>query len=180
MMDANQVFEKQDLTIADLIAREGRAIVFAVNKWDLKEDKQRAISQWREELDRLLPQVAGAELVAVSAKTGFGLDRLVPAVIAADKAWNARVPTATLNRFLEEALRRHATPAVSGRRVKVRYMTQIKSRPPTFALFGNQLDALPDAYQRYLQNGMRDAFDLKGTPLRLLMRGSKNPYDPNR
>jgi GTP-binding protein len=180
MMDANQVFEKQDLAIADLIAREGRAIVFAVNKWDLKEEKQRAISQWREELDRLLPQVAGAELVAVSAKTGFGLDRLIPAVIAADKAWNIRVPTAQLNRFLEEALRRHAPPAVSGRRVKLRYMTQIKSRPPTFALFGNQLDALPEAYQRYLQNGLREAFGLKGTPLRLVMRGSRNPYDPKK
>ncbi|HWC62503.1 MAG TPA: ribosome biogenesis GTPase Der [Rhizomicrobium sp.] len=180
MMDANQVFEKQDLAIADLIAREGRAIVFAVNKWDLKEDKQRAISQWREDLDQLLPQVAGAELVAVSAKTGFGLDRLIPAVIAADTAWNTRIPTATLNRFLEEALRRHSTPAVSGRRVKVRYMTQIKSRPPTFALFGNQLDALPDAYQRYLQNGLREAFGLQGTPLRLVMRSGRNPYDPKK
>jgi GTP-binding protein len=177
MMDAGQVFEKQDLVIADLIAREGRAIVFAVNKWDLKEEKQGAISEWRKELDRLLPQVAGAELVAVSAKTGFGMERLIAAVSAADKAWNARVPTATLNRFLEEALRRHAPPAVHGRRVKLRYMTQIKSRPPTFALFGNQLDALPEAYQRYLQNGLREAFTLKGTPLRLVMRGSKNPFD---
>jgi GTP-binding protein len=177
MMDANQVFEKQDLAIADLIAREGRAIVFAVNKWDLKEEKQGAISEWRKELDLLLPQVAGTELIAVSAKTGFGLDRLLAAVSAADKAWNIRVPTATLNRFLEEALRRHAPPAVHGRRVKLRYMTQIKSRPPTFALFGNQLDALPQAYQRYLQNGLREAFDLQGTPLRLVMRGSKNPFD---
>jgi GTP-binding protein len=178
MMDATQPFEKQDLAIADLIAREGRAIVFAVNKWDLKEGKQGAISEWREELDRLLPQVAGAELVAISARTGQGLDRLIQAVIAADQAWNTRAPTAALNRFLEEALRRHAPPAISGRRVKVRYMTQIKTRPPTFALFGNQLDALPEAYQRYLQNGLRNAFALKGTPLRLVMRGSRNPYDP--
>jgi GTP-binding protein len=177
MIDANQPFEKQDLAIADLIAREGRAIVFAVNKWDLKEEKNGAISELREKLDRLLPQVAGAALVAVSAKTGQGLDRLVPAVIAADKAWNSRAPTAALNRFLESALLRHATPAVSGRRVKIRYMTQIKSRPPTFTLFGNQLDALPESYARYLTNGLREAFDLKGTPLRLLTRNTKNPYD---
>ena len=180
MMDAVQPFEKQDLAIADLIAREGRAIVFAVNKWDLLENKQGTISTLREKLDRLLPQIAGAELVAVSARTGEGLDRLVPAVIAADKAWNSRVPTAALNRFLEAALMRHATPAVSGRRVRIRYMTQVKSRPPTFALFGNQLDSLPEAYARYLQNGLRENFGLKGTPLRLVMRNTKNPYDPKR
>ena len=180
MMDAGQPFEKQDLAIADLIAREGRAIVFAVNKWDIVDNKQGAISQLREKLDYLLPQLAGAELVAVSAKTGQGLDRLVPAVIAADKAWNTRIPTAALNRFLEEALHRHAPPAISGRRVKIRYMTEAKTRPPTFALFGNQLDALPEAYSRYLQNGLREAFDLKGTPLRLVMRKSKNPFDPKK
>jgi GTPase len=180
MMDAGQPFEKQDLAIADLIAREGRAIVFAVNKWDIVDNKQGAISGLREKLDYLLPQLAGAELVAVSAKTGQGLDRLVPAVIAADKAWNTRIPTAALNRFLEEALRRHAPPAISGRRVKIRYMTEAKTRPPTFALFGNQLDALPEAYSRYLQNGLREAFHLKGTPLRLVMRKSKNPYDPKK
>jgi GTP-binding protein len=179
MIDANQPFEKQDLAIADLIAREGRAIVFAVNKWDIREDRQGAITELREKLDRLLPQVIGAALVAVSAKTGQGVDRLVPAIIAADKAWNTRISTATLNRFLETALSRHAAPAVSGRRMKIRYMTQIKSRPPTFALFGNQLDGLPESYQRYLVNGLRDAFDLKGTPIRLVMRGgSRNPYDP--
>ena len=178
MMDALQPFEKQDLMIADLIAREGRAIVFAVNKWDIQENKQGAISDLRDRLDRLLPQVAGAELIAVSAKTGQGLDRLVPAVIAADKAWNSRVSTSTLNRFLESALSRHATPAVHGRRVRIRYMTQIKSRPPTFALFGNQLDALPEDYGRYLTNGLREAFELKGTPLRLVMRNTRNPYDP--
>jgi GTP-binding protein len=180
MIDAAQPFEKQDLSIADLIAREGRAIVFAVNKWDLKENRAGAISELREKLDRLLPQVAGAALVAVSAKTGEGVDRLMPAVIAADKAWNTRIPTAALNRFLEGALMRHATPAVSGRRVKIRYMTQIKSRPPTFALFGNQLDALPEAYGRYLTNGLRETFDLKGTPLRLVTRNTKNPYDPKK
>jgi len=176
MIDATAPFEKQDLTIADLIAREGRAIVFAVNKWDLLENKAGGISRMREKLDRLLPQVAGAPLIATSARTGEGLDRLEAAVTEADRAWNSRVSTATLNRFLEEALQRHATPAISGRRVRIRYMTQRKARPPCFTLFGNQLDALPEAYLRYLQNGLREAFNLKGTPLRFSVRNSKNPY----
>jgi GTP-binding protein len=178
MIDATQPFEKQDLAIADLIAREGRAIVFALNKWDLVENKAGAISRFAEMRDRLLPQVAGAPLVAVSAKTNEGIDRLKPAIIAADAAWNRRISTSALNRFLEQALQRHATPAVSGRRIRIRYMTQPKARPPSFALFGNQLDSLPEDYLRYLQNGLREAFDLKGTPLRFVMRGGRNPYDP--
>ena len=176
MIDANAPFEKQDLTIADLIAREGRAIVFAVNKWDLLENKAGGISRMREKLDRLLPQVAGAPLVATSARTGEGLDRLEVAITEADKAWNTRISTSTLNRFLTGALQRHATPAISGRRVRIRYMTQRKARPPSFTLFGNQLDALPEAYLRYLTNGLRENFDLKGTPLRFSVRNSKNPY----
>jgi GTP-binding protein len=180
MIDALAPFEKQDLAIADLVAREGRAIVFAINKWDLLANKAGAISRFSEMRDRLLPQVAGAPLVAVSAKTGEGLERLLEAITRADAAWNRRISTATLNRFLEEALQRHATPAISGRRVRIRYMTQAKARPPSFALFGNQLDALPDAYLRYLQNGLRETFDLMGTPLRFSMRGSRNPYDPKR
>jgi len=176
MIDANAPFEKQDLTIADLIAREGRAVVFAINKWDLLENKTGAISRMREKLDRLLPQVAGAPLIATSARTGEGIERLEAAITEADKAWNTRVSTATLNRFLTEALQRHATPAISGRRVRIRYMTQRKARPPSFTLFGNQLDALPEAYLRYLQNGLREAFELKGTPLRFSVRNSKNPY----
>ena len=179
-IDATAPFEKQDLTIADLIAREGRAIVFAINKWDLLENKAGAISRMREMLTRLLPQVAGAPLVATSARTGEGLDRLVPAIMEADRAWNTRVGTATLNRFLEAALTRHAPPAISGRRVRIRYMTQRKARPPSFTLFGNQLDGLPEDYLRYLQNGLRENFDLKGTPLRFNLRNSKNPYDPKR
>jgi GTP-binding protein len=177
-IDATAPFEKQDLTIADLIAREGRAIVFAVNKWDLLDNKAGAISRLREKRDRLLPQTAGAPLIAVSARTGEGLDWLVPAILEADKAWNTRVPTAALNRFLDEALQRHAPPAISGRRVRIRYITQAKARPPSFALFGNQLDALPDAYLRYLQNGLRETFGLRGTPLRLTMNNTRNPYDP--
>ena len=180
MIDATAPFEKQDLTIADLIAREGRAIVFAINKWDLLENKAGAISRMREKLDRLLPQVAGAPLIATSARTGEGLDRLEAAIAEADTAWNTRISTATLNRFLGEALQRHATPAISGRRVRIRYMTQRKARPPSFTLFGNQLDALPEAYLRYLSNGLREAFNLKGTPLRFSVRNSKNPYAPRK
>ena len=176
MIDATAPFEKQDLIIADLIAREGRAIVFAVNKWDLVADKPGAIKRLREMLDQSLPQVAGAPLVAVSALTGEGLERLKKAVIEADTAWNSRVPTAQLNRFLADALERHPPPAVHGRRVRIRYMTQAKARPPSFALFGNQLDALPEAYTRYLANGLRQAFGLKGVPIRFLLRTSKNPY----
>ncbi|HUB85165.1 MAG TPA: ribosome biogenesis GTPase Der [Rhizomicrobium sp.] len=176
MIDATAPFEKQDLTIADLIAREGRAIVFAVNKWDQVEQKAGAISRLREMADRLLPQIAGGPLIATSAITGEGLERLLPAVLTADRAWNRRAKTAELNRFLESAVSRHPPPAVSGRRVRIRYMTQAKSRPPTFALFGNQLDALPESYLRYLQNELRDAFDLKGVPIRFSLRSSKNPY----
>ncbi|MDE3116893.1 MAG: ribosome biogenesis GTPase Der [Pseudomonadota bacterium] len=176
MIDATAPFEKQDLTIADLIAREGRAIVFALNKWDLVADKPGALKRLRAVLDQSLPQVAGAPLVAVSALTGEGLERLKKAVIEADAAWNSRVPTAQLNRFLADALERHPPPAVHGRRVRIRYMTQAKARPPSFALFGNQLDALPEAYTRYLANGLREAFGLKGVPIRFLLRTSKNPY----
>ena len=176
MLDPSMTFEKQDLTIADLIAREGRAIVFAINKWDLVQNKTGLISDMSRQLDKLLPQVAGAPLIAVSAKTGEGIDRLLPAIEQADLAWNTRVPTAKLNRFLEVALQRHPPPAIHGRRVRIRYMTQVKARPPSFALFGNQLDALPESYQRYLQNELRESFGLKGVPLRLAMRTSKNPF----
>ncbi|HSZ10689.1 MAG TPA: ribosome biogenesis GTPase Der [Rhizomicrobium sp.] len=176
VIDATMPFEQQDLKISDLIAREGRAIVFVVNKWDLIENPSGAISMLREKLDRLLPQVAGAALVAISARTGEGMERLMPAVFEADKAWNTRVATHAINRFLSEALARHPPPAIHGRRVRIRYMTQTKSRPPTFALFGNQLDALPEHYLRYIQNELRRAFAFHGTPIRLLLRNSKNPY----
>ncbi len=176
LLDATQAFEKQDLTIADLIGREGRAVVFVANKWDLIENRAGMVGDLRERLDHSLPQLFGAPLVGVSALTGEGLDRIVPAVIVAHDAWTKRVGTSALNRFLEKALERHAPPAVSGRRVRIRYMTQVKARPPTFALFGNQLKSLPEDYVRYLTNGLREAFELKGTPLRFLMRGGKNPY----
>jgi GTP-binding protein len=176
VIDQAAPFEKQDLTIADMIAREGRAVVFAANKWDLVKQRAGAVGRLRERLDNSLPQLAGAPVIGVSAVTGEGLDRLLPSVLAADRAWNTRVPTATLNRFLEEALARHVPPAIHGRRVRIRYMTQPKSRPPTFALFGNQLKALPEAYLRYLANSLRETFHLEGAPIRFLLRTAKNPY----
>ncbi len=176
VIDATAAFEKQDLTIADLIAREGRAVVFAMNKWDLVENKAGAIKRFREQLDRLLPQIAGAPLIAISARTGEGVARLLPAVLDADRVWNKRIGTAEINRFLAGVLERHPPPAIHGHRVKIRYMTQAKTRPPTFALFGNQLKALPESYLRYVQNALRERFGLKGTPIRFLLRTAKNPY----
>jgi GTP-binding protein len=176
VLDATQPLEKQDLTIADLVAREGRAIVFVVNKWDLVPDKQAALKHLREGVDTMLPQVAGAALLGVSALSGAGVDRIMPAVVEAERVWNTRIPTGQINRFLEEALQRHPPPAIRGRRVRIRYMTQAKARPPTFVLFGNQLKELPESYLRYLTNGLRTAFKLRGTPIRFTLRSSKNPY----
>jgi GTP-binding protein len=176
VMDATHPFEKQDLSIADLVAREGRAIVFALNKWDLLAATQGRLKEFRQSLDAALPQVAGAPLVAISARTGEGLARLETAIETADAAWNHRIGTAQLNRFLEEALTRHPPPAVHGRRVRIRYMTQPKARPPSFALFGTQLAALPESYLRYLANSLREAFAFEGTPIRFLLRTAKNPY----
>jgi len=176
VMDARQTLEKQDLTIADLIAREGRALVFVANKWDEVKNRQSAMKDLRERIDRLLPQVAGAAIVGVSALTGEGMERLMPTVMEADRVWNTRVSTSELNRFLQEALARHPPPAVSGRRIRARYMTQTKARPPTFVLFGNQLSALPEAYLRYLTHGLRTALKLPGTPIRIMLRSTKNPY----
>jgi GTPase len=176
VMDAAQALEKQDLAIADLVAREGRAIVLAANKWDEVKDRQAALKELRERTDRLLPQIAGAPILGVSALTGEGMERLMPAVIDADGLWNTRIATSELNRFLQDALARHPPPAVRGRRIRIRYMTQPKARPPTFILFGNQLSALPEAYLRYLTHRLRTAFGLKGTPIRILLRSTKNPY----
>jgi GTP-binding protein len=176
VMDATQAFERQDLVIADLTAREGRSLVFALNKWDLIEDRQGALKEMREKLDRLLPQVSGAQLVAISALTGEGIERLMPAVAEADRIWNTRLATSALNRFLEDAVARHPPPAVRGRPIRIRYMTQPKARPPSFVLFGNQLGALPETYLRYLANGLRTTFKLNGTPIRFSTRSSKNPY----
>ena len=175
-MAATEALERQDLAIADLVAREGRALVFAVNKWDLVSKRQGELKRLREEVDRLLPQVAGAQLVGVSALTGEGIDRLMPAVSETDRIWNTRIATSDLNRFLEAAVARHPPPAVRGQRIRIRYMTQAKARPPSFVLFGNRLKALPETYLRYLANELRKSFGLHGVPLRFALRGSKNPY----
>jgi GTP-binding protein len=177
LVDAQQALEHQDLTIADLVETEGRAMVVAVNKWDLVAEKQRALKDLRETLNESLAQVPDVPLVTLSALSGRGLDRLEPAVFAAYERWNRRVPTPHLNRWLKEAVDRHTPPAVSGRRVKLRYMTQPSARPPTFVAFCTRPEALPKAYLRYLTNSLRDTFDLPGVPIRLKLRKGENPYD---
>ncbi|MFZ2075672.1 MAG: ribosome biogenesis GTPase Der [Xanthobacteraceae bacterium] len=176
LVDAQAPFEEQDIRIADLIEQEGRAIVIAVNKWDLVTAEPGAMGHLRNAVDRLLPQIKGVGITALSAKTGQGLDRLMQAVIEAHAIWNRRVPTAALNRFLAESTSAHPPPALRGRRLRLDYMTQPKSRPPTFVLFGSRTSALPDAYRRYLVNGLRERFDLPGTPIRLTLRTKSNPY----
>ena len=180
LLDATIPFEKQDLTIVDLIETEGRAVVIGLNKWDLVADRPGLLKELREEASRLLPQVKGVAVVPLSGLAGEGLDRLMAAVVAASDVWNRRVATAKLNGWLAGAVAAHAPPAVSGRRIKIRYMTQPKARPPHFALFGNGLDALPRAYTRYLVNGLRESFDLPGTPIRLSLRTGTNPFDKGR
>jgi GTPase len=176
MMDAQNKFEEQDLRIADLIAREGRALVIAVNKWDLVETKPGAISALRTEADHWLPQVKGAPLVAVSGLMGEGIDRLMRAIEDAYAVWNRRVPTAVLNRWFEQAISANPPPAVSGRRLKLNYITQAKARPPSFVLFCSRADAVPQSYLRYLVNSLRDAFELPGTPVRIALREKANPF----
>jgi GTP-binding protein len=176
LIDAERPFEEQDLRIADLTEREGRALVVGMNKWDLVERETGAIKKLREETDHWLPQVKGVPVVAVSGLTGSGLDRLMQAVIDAHAVWNKRVPTSALNRWLAEVAAAHPPPAVSGRPIRLDYMTQPKSRPPSFVLFLSRADAVPEAYRRYLVNGLREAFDLPGTPIRITLREKKNPY----
>lgn len=176
LVDALAPFEEQDVRIADLIEREGRAIVIAVNKWDLITVEPGAMGHLRNAVDRLLPQIKGVGITALSAKTGQGLDRLMQAVVEAHAIWNRRVPTAALNRFLAESTSAHPPPALRGRRLRLDYMTQPKSRPPTFVLFGSRTSTLPDAYRRYLVNGLRERFDFPGTPIRLTLRTKSNPY----
>jgi GTP-binding protein len=180
LLDATIPFEKQDLTIVDLIESEGRALVIGLNKWDLVADKPGLLKELKEEATRLLPQVRGVPIVPLSGLAGEGIDRLMTAVIQQADVWSMRISTAKLNDWLQEALQAHAPPAVSGRRIKIRYMTQVKARPPHFAIFGNQLDALPRSYTRYLVNGLREAFDLPGVPIRLALRTGKNPYEGRR
>ena len=176
LFDATQPFEKQDLHIADLVIREGRALVLAVNKWDLVDDRQARLAEMHEKAERLLPQVKGLKLVPVSGLTGDGIDQLMQAVFDVHDAWNRRIPTAALNRWLEGTVHRHPPPAVSGRRIRVKYITQIKSRPPTFIAACSRPAALPEAYNRYMVNALREEFDLWGTPIRLFFRKGDNPY----
>ncbi len=175
LMDAAAAFEEQDLRIVDLVEREGRAVVIGINKWDLQE-RGGAIHKLRQEADRKLQQVKGVPVVAVSGLTGEGLDRLMRAVIDIHQVWNKRVPTTPLNRWLERAIAAHPPPAVSGRRLKLNYMTQPKTRPPSFVLFCTRADAVPEAYLRYLVNGLRETFELPGVPIRITLREKENPF----
>ncbi len=176
LMDSQNSFEDQDLRIADLTEREGRALVIGMSKWDIAERKAGALGKLRAEADQRLAQVKGAPLVGVSGLTGEGLDRLMQAVVDAHEIWNKRVPTRALNRFLEQALDENPPPAVSGRRLKLNYITQAKARPPSFILFCTRADAIPDAYVRYLVNALREKFNLPGTPIRITLREKENPY----
>ena len=178
LLDAAIPFEQQDLRIADLAEREGRAVVIAVNKWDIEDEKQDKLKALKESFERLLPQLRGAPLVTVSAKTGKGLERLHAAIMRAHEVWNRRISTSQLNRWLAGMVEAHPPPAPNGRRIKLRYMTQAKTRPPGFVVMCSNPDKLAESYSRYLVNGLRLDFDMPGTPIRLTMRSQadKNPY----
>ncbi|MCH9808592.1 MAG: ribosome biogenesis GTPase Der [Alphaproteobacteria bacterium] len=180
MLDADCPFEHQDLTIADLVAKEGRALVIAVNKWDLVTDKQERLKALRETLKLRLAQVPGVKMVTISALAEKGMSGLVKAVFETYETWNRRVGTPHLNRWLQEALVRHAPPAVGGRRIKIRYITQPSARPPTFIAFCSRPEQVPTSYLRYLMNSLRQAFDLPGVPIRLNLRKGENPYAPSK
>jgi GTP-binding protein len=176
LLDVDNAFEEQDQRIADLVEQEGRAIIIAVNKWDLKEKTPGAIGRLRAQAEEKLTQLKGVPLVAVSGLTGEGLERLMQAIVDAHEVWNKRIPTSALNRWFEHATSAHPPPAVSGRSLRLNYITQAKSRPPSFVVFCTRADAVPDAYKRYLLNSLRDAFDLPGTPIRLALREKDNPF----
>jgi GTP-binding protein len=176
VLDATIPFEKQDLQLADLIVREGRAPVIAFSKWDLIEDRQQTLAELREKTERLLPQVRGIQAVPVSAETGRGLDKLMDAVIRTHQVWNRRISTGKLNRWLEGILAHHPPPAVAGRRLKVKYVTQAKTRPPGFVVSCSRPESMPQSYIRYLSNSLREAFEMPGVPIRLVLRASENPF----
>ncbi|MGH6760402.1 MAG: ribosome biogenesis GTPase Der [Phyllobacterium sp.] len=176
VLDATIPFEKQDLQIADLIIREGRAPVIAFNKWDLIDNPQMVLADLREKTERLLPQVRGLRAVAISGETGYGIEKLMEAVAQTDEVWNRRISTGRLNRWLESVLAHHPPPAVAGRRLKIKYMTQVKARPPGFVVSCSRPDAMPQSYIRYLTNGLRDTFNMPGVPIRLVLRTSDNPF----
>lgn len=177
LLDADCPLEKQDLTICDLVAEEGRALIIAVNKIDLKKDNSKFLSDIRERVERLLPQIKGVPVIPVSALHNRGIEKMMQAVFEMEETWNKRIGTSALNHFLRDAVDRHTPPAVSGRRLRLRYMTQANARPPTFICFCSRPEVLPTSYVRYLINGVREAFDIWGVPVRLHMRKGKNPYD---
>ena len=179
VFDATDAAGRQDMAIAARVASEGRALVILLNKWDLVRDRASARRAVEDRLEAALAQVKGVPLVTCSALTGAGAEKIMPAVLAAFETWNRRIPTAQLNRWLEGAVDRHPPPLVAGRRLKLRYITQVKARPPTFALFASKPTALPKSYRRYLVNGIGAEFGLTGVPIRLLLRAGKNPYAPN-
>ncbi|ATQ43272.1 ribosome biogenesis GTPase Der [Caulobacter mirabilis] len=176
VMDATHPFEIQDLQIADLIEREGRALVFVLAKWDLVEDPQAQLKAFIEHAERMLPQVRGAPVVALSAANGRGVERLMPAILKTYENWSTKVKTRDLNDWLAMAIQRHPPPAVNGRRIKPKYMAQTKARPPTFVLFSSRADQMPEQYRRYLVNSLRESFDLPGVPIRVTLKSNRNPY----
>ncbi|MCC8932210.1 ribosome biogenesis GTPase Der [Rhizobium sp. 'Codium 1'] len=177
VFDATIPFEKQDLQIVDLCLREGRAAVLAFNKWDLIDDPQALLTELREKTERLLPQARGIRAVPMSGQTGYGLEKLMQDIIDTDKVWNKRISTAKLNRWLDAVTTQHPPPAVSGRRLKLKYMTQVKARPPAFMISCTRPDALPESYVRYLTNGLRADFDMPGVPIRIHFKAGENPFE---
>ncbi|MGG7519047.1 ribosome biogenesis GTPase Der [Allorhizobium undicola] len=177
VFDATIPFEKQDLQIVDLVLREGRAAVLAFNKWDLVEESQQVLADLREKTERLLPQARGIRAVPISGQTGYGLEKLMQNIIDTDRVWNKRISTARLNRWLEGVQVQHPPPAVSGRRLKLKYMTQVKARPPAFMISCTRPDAVPEHYLRYLTNGLRVDFDMPGVPIRIHLRATENPFE---
>lgn len=175
VFDAEQPLEKQDNNIASLAEQEGRAVVIAINKWDKVEDEKIFLKAFRQRLEYVLPQIGGVAIVPVCAQTGYNIGKLLKECVKAHRVWNSELGTGELNRWLEKALEKHTAPLVKGRRIKIRYMTQKTTRPPTFILFANTGD-IPESYLRYLVNSMREWFDLPGTPIRIKIRKSKNPY----
>ncbi len=177
LMDATSPFDKQDLQIADLCEREGRALVIGITKWDLADNKSEMSKALRETAARLLPQLRGCPVIMFSGLTGKSVDRLLPAIERVQVDWSAKVKTSELNDWLMEKVRRHPPPAVNGRRIKPKYISQTKTRPPTFVLKCSRATKLPESYRRYLVNGLREDFDLWGIPIRLFVRADENPYD---
>ena len=177
LIDATSPFDKQDIQLADLVEREGRALVIAINKWDLKLDRKEVRQTVNDTLLRALPKLRGVPVIMLSAQTGKGVEKLMPAVQRQYELWNARIGTAKLNRWLGEVIDRHPPPADKGRPVRLRYITQAKSRPPTFVSFSSRGHAVPESYQRYLANSLRETFALDGIPLRIFIRKGKNPYE---